>query len=70
MAAVGDKVTVTIGGEGTGGTVVSDSITVASGKSLAVRGKIIEDRGDSWLIELDLSVDGKNRLLLSKSAQR
>ena len=33
-----------------------------------IQGKIIEDKGDHWFIELSLSFDGKNRVFIPKCA--
>ena len=64
MAGVGDNVTVTISN-----AVLSGTVDVQKGTSMSVSGKIIQDLGDSWLIRLDISVDGKDKIVVTKAAQ-
>ena len=61
----GDKVKVTIDKSSN----LSSALEVKTG-SLQVNGFIIEDRGENWLVELELSWQGKNRILVPKSAFR
>ena len=70
MPTVGDNISVTITGSDPGGTSIQHTITVGKGASMTIPGRIVEDRGDSWLVELSMSVGGKNRILIPKSAQR
>lgn len=77
MAKVGDRVLVRLrGGDPSLGlgpvssTNVSGVVTIAPGKTMAVPGEIVEDRGDNWLIQLDVSFDGLNTIVVPKSAQR
>lgn len=62
---VGDRVKLTITGEGSG-TSLAGVITIRPGASMKVSGKIVEDLGDSWLVELSISVGEKNRLVVPK----
>lgn len=64
MAKVGDKVKVTIRN-----TILGGSTAIGPDAPMSVNGTIVEDYGDSWLIELAISVNGKNRILVSKAAQ-
>ncbi len=64
MASVGDRVTVTISD-----AILSGTIDIARGSSMSVPGKIIQDLGTNWLIQLDISVDGKNQIVVPKTAQ-
>ncbi len=66
MPKIGDRVRITI----PGGAVIEGSTgtSVSPGGFLMVGGKIIEDLGDSWLIKTDISVAGRDRMVVSKSA--
>lgn len=66
MTKIGDQIKVNI----KGGTSIEGTIKVPKGESMSVLGTIVEDQGEYWLIELDLSVKGKNRLLVAKDARR
>lgn len=80
MAKVGDTVQVTIhGGDkndtwGFGATnsttTVGGAVSIGSGQTMTIPGKIIEDRGDSWAIELRVSISGKNIIVVPRSSQR
>lgn len=59
MIKVGDKVTVQFTQPtNLGGTAIPPT---------TVTGKIVSESGDQWLVELTLSFDGKNRILVPKS---
>lgn len=62
MAKVGDRVKVNINDVVLSGTAIK-------GNPLSVWGRIIEDLEHSWLVELELSVEGKNRLVVPKDAE-
>ncbi len=64
MTNVGDHVTVTISN-----AVLSGTVDIRKDTSMAVRGEIVQDLGDSWLIRLDIAVDGKDKMVVSKTAQ-
>lgn len=67
MPKVGDHVRVSIKGN----TILSGtatSIALGEGASIDVPGEIIEDRGNHWLIKLNISFGGKDRLLVPKDA--
>ncbi len=66
MPKVGDKVLVKIGGADTGSTTLAGTLTITAGASMTVPGTIIADQGDSWLVELSIQVDGKNRIAIAK----
>ena len=73
MPKIGDKVTVEIQGDSASGTAVtsgSTGIKVEPGAEFRVPGRIVEDHGEFWLVELSISVSGRNRVLLPKSAYR
>ena len=73
MPKIGDKVNVQIRGDSRAGTAVSSGskgFNIDPGAEIQVPGRIVDDYGDSWLIELSVSVSGKNRLLVLKSAYR
>ncbi|GEM_PF-4627096 len=80
MAKVGDTVQVTIhGGDkndkwGFGSTnsttIVGGAVSIGKGQTMTIPGKIIEDRGDSWVIQLSVSISGKNIIAVPKSSQR
>tara|TARA_B100000315_G_C14265232_1_gene446100 strand:+ start:373 stop:603 length:231 start_codon:yes stop_codon:yes gene_type:complete len=71
MAKIGDAVTLKIkGAPGTGTALGSGrgltSVSVPPGESMPLKGKIIEDQGENWLVELRISIGGKNTILVSK----
>ena len=76
IARVGDNVTVQIRGNDKSGTVLSGggpgtaSISIGPGTSVQLSGRIVENLGDSWLIELSMSIGGKNRIVVPKGAQK
>jgi len=73
MPKVGDGVTVEIRGASVGGTAFISGFSrfnIGPGSQMRVQGKIVEDHGDYWLVELAISMDEKNRILLPKSAQK
>lgn len=73
MPKIGDKVTVQIRGDSKSGTAVmsgSTGFNIEPGAQMEVPGEIVEDHGDYWLIQLSLSVSGRNRILVPKSAHR
>ena len=64
MPKVGDRITVTISGP----SILRGTLTIGQGSSVGVAATIVEDLGNSWLIQLDISVAGKNRMIILKSA--
>lgn len=70
MPRVGDTVQVTISGGSGSSTNLGGAIRIGPGASMTVPGTIVADQGDSWVIELSISVGGKNRIVLPKSAQK
>jgi hypothetical protein len=64
MAKVGDRVKVNIR------NAVLSSAAQIGGTPLTVSGKIIEDLGHSWLIRLEISVEGKDRIVIPKEAEQ
>lgn len=69
MPKVGDNVQVTLRGGASSSTNLGGAISIGPGASMSVPGRIVADRGDSWLIELNINVGGKNRILVPKSVQ-
>ena len=75
MAKIGDSVTVKIEGAPDTGTALgsrnlgSSSVDVAPGGSISLHGKIIEDRGEHWVVKLSVSIGGKDTMLVSKSSK-
>ena len=70
MAKVGDRVTVTIRGpnvlNGTSSTAMATT-ALGIGQSTTVTGKITEDLGDNWLVELDSPLLGGPRIIIPKT---
>ncbi len=74
MAKIGDKVTVTIEGAPGTGTGLgmrgnSTSVSVPPGETMDLRGEIVEDHGEHWLVQLAISIGGKNTMLVSKDSR-
>ena len=44
-------------------------VKVSRGSKLTIPGKILRDQGDSWVIKLDIDVDGLDSIALYKTAQ-
>ena len=65
MAKIGDQVRVTIQGP----AELSGTATLNRGQ-ITVSGIIIGESGEEWIVELDASFDGRNRLRIRKSAVR
>ena len=68
MAKVGDTIQVQIGG---GDSAVrlgggSASVGIGAGASMSVSGRIIQDLGSQWLVELSMSIGGNNRIAVPK----
>ena len=63
MAIVGDRVTVHIRS-----AVLSGTATIGN-TPVSVSGDIIEDLGHSWLVRLELSVEGKNQIVITKEGE-
>ncbi len=66
---VGDQIQVQISGGTTGVTLGNPgggTMSIGPGASMSVAGVIIEDLGHSWRVRLNMSVDGKNEIVLSK----
>ena len=70
MPKLGDNITVEIKGAPDGGTALSGAVKISPGASMRTSGKILEDHGDYWLVELTISIQGKNRILVPKSTGR
>jgi len=70
MPKLGDNITIEIKGAPDGGTALSGAVKIGPGASMRSSGKILEDHGDYWLVELTISVQGKNRILVPKSTGR
>lgn len=70
MPKIGDTVQVTIRGGESSSTNVGGAITIGPRASMTVPGRIVADLGDSWVIELSISVGGKNQVVIPKGAQQ
>ena len=68
-AKVGDNVSVHLRGGMTSGTALGSGVHLNPGTEMVVGGRIVEDLGNHWAIELSISVDGKNRIVIPKSAR-
>jgi hypothetical protein len=64
MAKVGDRVKVNIR------NAVLTGTAQIGGTPITVSGTIIEGLGDSWLVKLEMSVEGKNRIVIPKEAEQ
>lgn len=62
--SVGDRVKVRLSNIN-----LSGRVKVSPGSNLTIPGKITRDQGDSWVIKLDIDVDGLDRIALYKTAQ-
>lgn len=69
MLKVGDQVRITIRGQ-TALSGTATTITLGEGASIEVPGKIIEDKGTHWLVEVSMSFGGKNRILVPKEGYK
>ncbi|MBI2851950.1 MAG: hypothetical protein HYX84_02430 [Chloroflexi bacterium] len=72
MVKIGDRVRVTIRGPnvlaGTAQTnTAAGTYTIGEGVSFDASGKIIEDLGNSWLVEFDSPLLGSKRMVIPKS---
>ena len=68
MPKVGDTIQVQISG-GAHGTSLSGggaSMGIGQGASMSVPGRIVQDLGHSWLVELSISLGGKNMIEVPK----
>ena len=63
MARLGDRIKVNFAGVVLSGTIDSTSVPVA------IYGEIVEDLGDRWLVRLEISVEGKNQVVIPKDAE-
>jgi hypothetical protein len=69
MNQVGDRVTVKIRGAADGGTSLGPgAITILPGAAMTIPGRIVDNRGKYWLIELDISFRGRNRIPVDKTS--
>lgn len=68
MLKIGDSVQVQIGGGQQGLTLEGGqtSIGIGSGASMSVPGRIIQDLGDRWLVQLSISLGGQNTIAIPK----
>ena len=61
--------TVKIRGAADGGTSLGPgAVKILPGAAMTVPGRIVEDRGKYWLVELDISFRGRNRILVDKTS--
>ena len=63
MAKVGDRIKVNFRGVVLSGTIDSTKAPVS------MSGKIVEDLGHSWLVQLDVAVEDKNQIVMPKEAE-
>jgi len=70
MAKIGDRVTITIHGpnvlNGTASTAMATT-PLGIGQLIAVKGKITEDLGDNWRIQLDSPFLGGQHIVIPKT---
>ena len=69
MAKVGNHVKVNIRGATLHGFEDSTKVNVGRDTTMSVSGTIVEDLGHSWLIELEISLGDKNRIVLPKDVE-
>lgn len=69
MPKLGDQVTVQVRGAPESGTSLGNAIKVGPGASMNIPGKIVEDHGDYWVVELSISIGNRNRISVPKSAE-
>lgn len=65
MASLGDRVKVNFHR----GAVLSGTASIIGDAPLAVWGRIVDDLGHSWLVRLEVSVEGKNLIVIPKEAE-
>jgi hypothetical protein len=65
---IGDTITVHVTGGRTGRSLDS-KFQVSPGGKIDLPGRIIEDLGDRWVVELGVSIGGKNRIIVGKSSE-
>lgn len=63
MARVGDRIKVHIRSAVLSGTASIGNVP------MSVSGDIIEDLGHSWLVRLEISVEGKNQIVIPKESE-
>ena len=63
MARVGDRIKVHIRN-----TVLSGTASIGD-VPMSVAGEIIEDLDHSWLVRLEISVEGKNQIVIKKEVE-
>lgn len=63
-AKIGDRITLTIKGP----TTLAGTLDIGAGAAMTAPGKIVADRGESWLVQLDITVSGQNLILVPKAA--
>lgn len=62
MPKIGNSIRIIIRGPWS----ASDAFNIGKDSFISMRGKIIEDQGKSWLVELNISVNNRNRMLVPK----
>ena len=48
---------------------LAGAATIRRGRHMTVPAKIVHDRGDSWVIQLDIDVDGLDHMVVPKAAE-
>ena len=72
MAKVGDSINLQIHGApdtGTGLVSGGTTVTISPGTSMVLQGTIVGDRGDHWVVELNVSFGETNIILVSKESE-
>ena len=67
MAQLGDRVKVSFSGVVLSGAI--DSTSAKADAPVTIYGKIVEDLEDSWLVSLEISVEGKNQVVIPKDTE-
>ena len=64
MPKVGDKVALTIKGP----TTLARTFEIGPDATVSFDGVIVADTGDAWVVELKVSISGRDRINVSKTA--
>ena len=64
-AKVGDRIKLRMGNI----SLAEGRVKVRPGSRMTVPAKIARDKGDNWVVQLDIDVDGLSYMVIPKSAQ-
>ena len=48
---------------------LAGAATIRRGRHMTVPAKIVHDRGDNWVVQLDIDVDGLDHMVIPKTAE-